>query len=975
MITSVSYREETKHEEADDGDERPNLRSQPVTQSKRFQTVPLLTEQEMNQALDNFFLEDEHTVKTWSRILVEKFLSKYNWYFPSRKMKHPPSLSKAYAYFEHFALPRKLAGGETAKHILRRADPGESDVNTELYSVLRTPSTSLIEWGIGVDQYFVTLRIMAVVLLIAGLIHLPNLTFYRGTDYCAAPQDQLSFSLQGSAVCTSYEWVVCNDCATNPDRTRRSQDDTNGIGWALHPITGTNTTLVQRTNCQGGYLPQGIPNWVCLLFLTFSMMLIHRYLGAREVRFDEDQITSSDYTVVVQNPPPDATDPDEWRDFFSQFATKQVTAVTIALNNEKLLRKLIERRRHLNNLKLMLPKNTNMDDETSLQAAVVELVKEREEEEKSCLATVLDSIIFPILRLVGMFLPPEALLQKSSELTEEIKDLLKGKYDVTKVFVTFETEEGQRNALTALSLGRIDVYTNNTSKIANTLFKDKVLHVAETAEASAIRWLDLSASNIKVATMQAVNFLSSVLVVALCGWLVAEVRFSLGGRYSGPLVTVLNSLIPMIVKILMIFEPHHTEGDFQSSLFTKITLIRWTNTALLLKIITPWPTTLGADKSNILPSVNSLMWSEFTITPLLKILDLSGNFQKHFLAPRARTQEQMNTNFQGTPYNLGERYTDLSKVLFLCFFYSALYPASFFFGTAILILQYYSDKFCLLRVWANNADLGSEVARFSRKYFFSGAILGYCIVSAYAWAGFPYDNLCLNEEYEGSGTGARATYTNVTLINSTVFDNITVQRDEVFFSCSQNFRGFQLPFPPIATAQNATAQWMQGSQIQLANLYGWTSVAALGIYVVALFGMATKDYVASWVKSVYVSRGQEQHIDFSSDNDIVGYVPQIKVSGFLYPFIACDVDGIDESLIGWTDRGRSYDHHNLIFDVPWTGMPRQKNFDSSPVAMKKNFDGSKSNESQRRPVFSTFTHYPPEWVKKLPAAITKSKQL
>lgn len=46
-------------------------------------------------------------------------------------------------------------------------------------------------------------------------------------------------------------------------------------------------------------------------------------------------------------------------------------------------------------------------------------------------------------------------------------------------------------------------------------------------------------------------------------------------------------------------------------------------------------------------------------------------------------------SFQGTPYNLGERYTDLTKVLFLCFFYSALYPTSFFFGTAILLIQYY----------------------------------------------------------------------------------------------------------------------------------------------------------------------------------------------------------------------------------------------------------------------------------------------
>jgi hypothetical protein len=39
---------------------------------------------------------------------------------------------------------------------------------------------------------------------------------------------------------------------------------------------------------------------------------------------------------------------------------------------------------------------------------------------------------------------------------------------------------------------------------------------------------------------------------------------------------------------------------------------------------------------------------------------------------------------------------DMTKVLFLCFFYSALYPAAFFFCAAILLAQYYTDKYCLM---------------------------------------------------------------------------------------------------------------------------------------------------------------------------------------------------------------------------------------------------------------------------------------
>jgi hypothetical protein len=43
-----------------------------------------------------------------------------------------------------------------------------------------------------------------------------------------------------------------------------------------------------------------------------------------------------------------------------------------------------------------------------------------------------------------------------------------------------------------------------------------------------------------------------------------------------------------------------------------------------------------------------------------------------------------------------------------------------------------------MRIWASSSTLGGELARFSRRYFFSGALLAMAIVSAYAYAQFPY---------------------------------------------------------------------------------------------------------------------------------------------------------------------------------------------------------------------------------------------
>jgi hypothetical protein len=146
----------------------------------------------------------------------------------------------------------------------------------------------------------------------------------------------------------------------------------------------------------------------------------------------------------------------------------------------------------------------------------------------------------------------------------------------------------------------------------------------------------------------------------------------------------------------MLSERHSDEGTRQKSIYTKITLFRWVNTAILTKFITPFTSTIGPYKRGVLNTINAILWSELFVSPALRILDITGLFKKHVLAPRARNQEEMYLSFQGTPYHLAERYTDFTKVLFVCFFYSALFPSTFFFCGAILIVQYYADKFCLM---------------------------------------------------------------------------------------------------------------------------------------------------------------------------------------------------------------------------------------------------------------------------------------
>lgn len=151
-----------------------------------------------------------------------------------------------------------------------------------------------------------------------------------------------------------------------------------------------------------------------------------------------------------------------------------------------------------------------------------------------------------------------------------------------------------------------------------------------------------------------------------------------------------------------------------------------------------------------------------------------------------------------------------------------------------------------MRIWGYSPFVGSEVARFSRRYFFSGAVLAYAIISAYAWAGFMYDNIC---DVDNPQPGAKRTYTDVELANEKVMPTIEVKQDKYVEYCDQSFRGYAgLPFPPVSRQQPDGLKWMKGSQETLSNVYGWTSVAFLVGFVVLFFGSGILKYFRSWFR-------------------------------------------------------------------------------------------------------------------------------
>jgi hypothetical protein len=218
--------------------------------------------------------------------------------------------------------------------------------------------------------------------VIAGIIHIPNFMYFSGEEYSDGQPDLASSLIRGSAICTRTKWVPCPTCDKNEP----------GMSESVIQDPETKITFALKNLCDGATIEQGMVNYAALIFVVLAAIALNRYLHYMEVQFDEDEQTAQDYSIIIDNPPPDATDPEEWKvcgiidaivdvlgcepltltwimvakEYFRTAFDAQVTACTIAVDNDILVRTLVERRGKLGaqlerlSAKKMQPLDTNV---------------------------------------------------------------------------------------------------------------------------------------------------------------------------------------------------------------------------------------------------------------------------------------------------------------------------------------------------------------------------------------------------------------------------------------------------------------------------------------------------------------------------------------------------------------------------------------------------------------------------------------
>lgn len=90
------------------------------------------------------------------------------------------------------------------------------------------------------------------------------------------------------------------------------------------------------------------------------------------------------------------------------------------------------------------------------------------------------------------FLGPKKA-KRLKNIEDKCRENLKRQRLVSEVFVTFDKEKHQRNALQVLEVGELNIQSENRSALSSQyLFRgNRMLEVFEANEPSAIRWADL----------------------------------------------------------------------------------------------------------------------------------------------------------------------------------------------------------------------------------------------------------------------------------------------------------------------------------------------------------------------------------------------------------------------------------------------------------------------------------------------------
>jgi hypothetical protein len=648
----------------------------------------------------------------------------------------------AQLYFEGKVIPREGRDLEKEKEhftkhgehieIYRKLRP--SEVGGSPYSLWSSyfDVDKLGVFGQGIAVYFFQLLILMGICIVAGCILIPCMLAYLGDHYAADDHD---VRVKGTAACMPAVTVlaICGRGLNTSSNQSVYINETHEI------ITYYDDDMLNSTNattyCEAQYrdncaFPSVNAAWSDLAMIVgFAICLIGAELWQNyfQEAIDYSVESAQDYSLFISNPPPDASDPDEWHSFFSRFGV--VRYITVNRDNADLLKLLLQKR-------LLLRK--------SFPTEKPEDIAKLDHRAKAVSALPLS-----FCRRLGWALgldvsSEEYLLRRLAELNSQIEKLCELPRRVCGVFVTFELEDAQSHCLKILKRERSLLAALLCLTKTRYRFRGvKRLRAFESSEPDNVAYLNIGIRARFRFLRSVLSFLFAFGIMYLSYMAITYVHHD--AILLLVTITLIDSGLPVIFGTLSFLEGSIDEDDRQNTLMVKLFMARLLTSTIFPFVNTPWSNFLDA---STLVRIKNIQLSSCFVNPVIKLLDLNGLLYRYILTTCfAKTQADADRYWSGSPFTLSERYTEVAKILFISLFYSLLDPTSLFIAAIACVNLYTIDRFILLRRSAQPPMLDNSMGPTANKQI-AVALLIKVIVSIYFLYSWPMDEVYTNSEGE-----------------------------------------------------------------------------------------------------------------------------------------------------------------------------------------------------------------------------------
>lgn len=553
-----------------------------------------------------------------------------------------------------------------------------------------------------------------------------------------------------------------------------------------------------RPNCELPYMA-GAADLAMSVFVLAAILASKLVENVISEDLDDAIQTAQDYSVVVNDPNADADNPDEWYRFFSRFGT--VRYVTITRKNSSLTT-LIAHKHYI--------------------TKKLELISLHQQEDKD----------YPVKR--------EKYLKIIQQVNTQLEAAYTATYPTCRVYITYELEEHQRLCLKELEVPDIAAIMDLKVVLPRQMFRgENVLDVCEPPEPDAVLWENIELDRKRKMYLEMISNLGSIGLLVVCYYLI-DYSQRVSPLVLSVVVATADTVLPVLFEYLTDISAPHSQGKRQSNLQVRIFLARLLLSTVFPYLQTAWNGVLDAE---FIAQIVSVQIAACFVTPVISFFDFSGIFMRHVYSPLASdTQEELNSNWMGSDWSLAERYTGISKILFVSLYYTLLNPIALVIAMVAFLLVFLIDRYLLLRKWKPCGMLDAKIARRLRQ----------------------------------QGILAVALHMAVTLrfIYSWPMDNVYLQLDGTYAKADK--------YPPLRLWLLSSKNWMGSGQAGILRMYRITTVlvCCVAIYV-WIIDPVFRSLHRLFCFDVKVS-GDAQDIPFTSVKKLPCYVPTTMYRGEQY---------------------------------------------------------------------------------------------